>query len=177
MDEKQIVAYLDPWSVTAGDTLDVMVSCMSAGQFSAELVELVSGDSRPHGTGFAEEPRAATFTGVHTGRRQSLNPGSYAVLPDIPSVSRVSLCLYLYPTLLARDWQPLGGGDGLVLELKDGHLRAAVDGEGLKLSQPLKLRRWHQVLVSYDGRSGRLGLAQRTLGLGIGEPQGDWQAP
>ena len=40
MDEKQIVAYADPWSVTAGDTLDVMVSCHSAGQYSAELVEL-----------------------------------------------------------------------------------------------------------------------------------------
>ncbi len=174
VDEKQIVAYLDPWSVTAGDTLDVMVSCMSSGQFSAELVELISGDSRPHGTGFVEEKRSAAFEGVHTGRRQTLNPGSYAVLPDIPSVTRISLCLYVYPTLLARDWQPLAGGDGLVVEFRDGSLAASLDGEGLKLGPALKLRRWHQVLLSYDSQSGRLGLAQRVLGVGVAEQDGDW---
>ncbi len=175
MDEKQIIAYADPWSVTAGDTLDVMVSCHSAGQYSAELVELICGDNRPHGTGFAERPLQATFTGVHTGRTQPLHPGSYAVLPDLPTLQKISLCLYVYPTLLARDWQPLAFGDGLRLGISKGHLSAGLDAGTLTLGAPLALNRWHQVLLSYDGGSGRLSLAQRRFGLGAGERHGSWQ--
>lgn len=174
MDDKQIVAYADPWSVAAGDTLDVMVSCHSAGQYSAALVELISGDSRPHGTGFRERAVASTFEGVHPGRAQALNPGSYGVLPDLPSLGKVSLCLYVYPTLLARDWQPLACGDGLTLEIRKGHLCAGLDGERLTLSNPMRLCRWHQVLVTYDGATGRLSLAQRCLGVGAGERHEDW---
>jgi N,N-dimethylformamidase len=175
VDEKQIIAYADPWSVAAGDTLDVMVSCHSAGQYSAELVELICGDSRPHGTGFEERPLPSTFNGVHTGRTQPLNPGSYAVLPDLPTLQKVSLCLYIYPTLLARDWQPLACGDGLVLDVRKGHLSAGLDADLLTLKTPLALNRWHQVLLSYDGGGGRLALAQRRLGIGTGERHGSWQ--
>lgn len=175
-DEKQIVAYADPWSVTAGETLDVMVSCHSAGQYSAQLVELISGDSRPHGTGFKERPIPASFSGVHAGRTQPLNPGSYGVLPDLPSLSKASLCLYVYPTLLARDWQPLACGDGLTLTIREGQLTAALDGQQLTLSTPMHLRRWHQVLVTYDSTTGRLGIAQRRFGLGVGEHNGGWTA-
>lgn len=174
MDEKQIVAYADPWSVTAGDTLDVMVSCHSAGQYSAELVELISGDSRPHGTGFKERPLRATFAGVHTGRTQALRPGSYAVLPDLPSLNKVSVCLFVYPTLLARDWQPLVCGDGLTLEIRDGRLGASLDGESLQLSVRMGLNRWHQVLLSYDSASGRLSVAQRQFARGVAERTTQW---
>jgi len=176
VDEKQIVAYVDPWSVVAGDTLDVMVSCQTAGQFRAELVELISGDSRPHGTGFRERPIPTSFTGVHTGRKQALRPGSYAVLPDIPSLRKMSLCLYVYPTLLARDRQPIASGDGLVLEIRNGRLSALLDGGRLELDVPMRLRRWQRVLVTYESASGRLGLAQRSFGSGVGERNSDWDA-
>ena len=178
MDEKQIIAYADPWSVAAGDTLDVMVSCAMAGQFKAELVELICGDSRPHGTGFKELGIPAEFEGLHAGREQKLRPGSYAVLPDIPSLAKVSVCLYVYPTLLARDWQPVVSGDGLLLDIRDGFLGVSLDGgERLSLAQPMqsmRVRRWHQVLVTYDSGSGRLSLAMRRLGLGAGERNTDW---
>jgi len=174
VDEKQIVAYADPWSVTAGDTLDVMVSCHSAGQYSAELVELICGDSRPHGTGFSERSLSATFNGVHTGRSQALHPGSYAVLPDLPTLARVSICLYVYPTLLARDWQPLVFADGLTLEIRGSHLRAGLDGAWLTLSESMGLNRWHQVLLTYDSATGRLSAAQRRFGMGVGERTSSW---
>jgi N,N-dimethylformamidase len=175
VDEKQIIAYADPWSVAAGDTLDVMVSCAMAGQFKAELVELICGDSRPHGTGFKELAIPAEFEGLHAGREQKLRPGSYAVLPDIPSLAKVSICLYVYPTLLARDWQPVVSGDGLLLDIRDGSLGVSLDGgERLTLAQPMQTRRWHQVLVTYDSGSGRLSLAMRRFGLGAGERNTDW---
>ena len=43
-----------------------------AGQFKAQLVELVCGDSRPHGTGFKEVPVKASFEGLYPGREQAL---------------------------------------------------------------------------------------------------------
>ena len=51
---KNILAYVDPLSVQAGDELRAMVSCTGHEAFDAQLVRLVSGDSRPHGTGFRE---------------------------------------------------------------------------------------------------------------------------
>ena len=96
------------------------------------------------------------------------------MLPDLPSLGKVSLCLYVYPTLLARDWQPLACGDGLTLEIRDRHLSAGLDGERLTLREPLGLRRWHQVLVTYDAGTGRLSLGQRRFGLGVAEKHGSW---
>jgi len=175
VDEKHIVAYADPWSVTAGDTLDVMVSCRISGQYKAGLVELISGDSRPHGTGFRERQVGASFDGLHAGREQRLRPGSYAVLPDMPSLKTVSLCFYLYPTLLDRDWQPVANGDGLLLDIQGGHLGIRFDqGERLQLAAPMRQRRWHQVVATYDSNDGRLSLAMRCFGNGAGERNTGW---
>jgi N,N-dimethylformamidase len=175
VDEKRIVAYADPWSVTAGDTLDVMVSCAMSGRFRAELVELICGDSRPRGTGFHELPMKASFEGLYPGREQRLRPGSYAVLPDLPSLTRVSFCLYVYPTLLERDRQPIVHGDGLLLELRDGIPMVTLDdGEPLTMERPLRQARWHQLLVTFDSASGRMSLAVKSFAGGVGERDSDW---
>jgi N,N-dimethylformamidase len=175
VDDKQVIAYCDPWSVRAGDTLDVMVSCHMAGQYKAELVELICGDSRPHGTGFTEQAMAASFAGLYPGREQRLRPGSYAVLPDLPNLRKVSLCLYLYPTLLDRPRQPVAFGDGLAMWITEDRLCLRLDGgEPLVISEPLQRNRWHQVLASYDSSSGRLALSSRRLGLGVGERNTPW---
>ena len=99
---KNVLSYVDPLSVEAGDELRVMVSCTEHDQFDAHLVRLVSGDSRPHGTGFREVELDADLNGRHAGREQPLRPGSWALLPDMPRFDAFTLCCYVYPTALDR---------------------------------------------------------------------------
>ena len=82
---KEIVGYVDPLSVRAGDTLNVCISCDVPGEYDATLVRLISGDARPHGTGFREIEIDASLRGRYKAEQQPLLPGSYAVLPDLPA--------------------------------------------------------------------------------------------
>ena len=59
--DKKVLGYCRPWSLAEGEQLDVMVSALVPGSYHASLVELVSGDSRPHGTGFKELAVDADF--------------------------------------------------------------------------------------------------------------------
>jgi len=173
--QKKIIAYCNPWSVAPGEQLDVMVSCLVPGNYSAELVELISGDSRRHGTGFAERPVAATFAGVRVGREQLLKPGSYAVLPALPALPAWSFCFFFYPTLLSRDWQPVVSGGGMTLDMTQGRLGVRICNDPrLEMLRPLRLKRWHRVLVTGDAASGRLSLAVRSVGEGVGELDSAW---
>jgi N,N-dimethylformamidase len=175
LEEKKLIGYCNPWSVAAGEQLDVMVSCLVPGDYQASFVELICGDSRPHGTGFDERGVATDFAGQYPGREQLLRPGSFGVLPDIPSSDRLSFCCYLKPTLLARDWQPVACGGGLSIDIVDTRLRVRTGTEEpLVLQEKLRLNRWHLLLASYDSVTERLSLACRVLGQGAGELDSAW---
>ncbi len=145
---KDIVAYLDPLSVVAGDALNVFVSCESRGPFTARLVRLVSGDARPHGTGFREIGIDASFEGVYDGEHQPLRPGSYAVLPNIPGSNAVSFACYFYPTLLERDETTLVRGAGFGVHVTERGIVVAVHDRRIDVAAPLRLKRWHRLIVS-----------------------------
>ena len=69
---KEIVGYADPLSVSAGDLLNVCVSCDVPGEYDATLVRLISGDARPHGTGFREVEVDASLRGTLPAEHQPL---------------------------------------------------------------------------------------------------------
>jgi N,N-dimethylformamidase len=146
--EKHIVAYADPLSVRAGDALDVFVSCDVPGEYTAELVRLVSGDSRPHGTGFSEVAVAAAFAGAYRGRRQALLTGSYAVLPDLPASEARAFGCYFYPTLLEAAPQTLLHGNGCSVRVSGAGVAVEVGGECIVLTASLPMRRWLRLAVS-----------------------------
>jgi N,N-dimethylformamidase len=147
--EKNIVAYADPLSVRAGDTLEVFVSCDVPGEYTAELVRLVSGDNRPHGTGFREVVVETTFAGRYAGRRQTLRTGSYAVLPELPASDTRAVGCYFYPTLLEDAEQTLLAGPGCSVRVSSAGLAVVVGGERVLLAASLSERRWHRLAVSF----------------------------
>ena len=124
---KTIVAYADPLSVCAGDILNVFVSCDVPGDYRAELVRLISGDARPHGTGFKEVSVESTFAGVYPGRHQELVTGSYAVLPAVPATEAFAFGCYFYPTLLEDAEQTLVHGAGCSVRLSSAGIAVNVD--------------------------------------------------
>jgi N,N-dimethylformamidase beta subunit-like, C-terminal len=144
---KAIVAYADPLSVCAGDTLNVFVSCDVPGEFTAALVRLDSGDSRPHGTGFREVEVAAAFAGNYPGERQALLPGSYAVVPELPGAGALTFACYFFPTLLGATAQTLVHGGGFAIEVRaDGVVIDAADAH-FTLAGVVVERRWHRLVV------------------------------
>lgn len=180
MFEKSLVAYCDPWSVSAGQTLAVKVSCHIAGDYQAELVELICGDNRPRGTGFHERPIAAEFAGSYPGREQPLRTGSYALIPGLPGADRLSFCLYVYPTTPDTHSQSIAAGGGLLLDIVDGRIGVSLGGsERLVAPMALHRSRWHKVLVTYAGSEpsgdGLLQLSLASIGAGVGEADRPWR--
>ena len=145
---KTIVGYADPLSVRAGDALSVFVSCEAAGEFNASLVRLVSGDDRPHGTGFAEVALDAAFAGRYPATHQPLVRGSYAVLPDIPESQERAFGCYFYPTLLEQAEQTLLRGGDCGVGVSTAGLSIRLGPERFDLAASLQLQRWHRLAVS-----------------------------
>src|SRR5262245_9351969 len=145
---KSIVAYADPLSVCAGDVLTVRVSCEQAGEYTAELVRLVSGDDRPHGTGFREVTIDASFAGSYPGEFQPIVRGSYAVLPDLPSSRACAFACNFYPTLLTDEEQTIVRGGGCSVRVSHRGLAVVVGRVRVDVAARLEMRRWHRLAVS-----------------------------
>jgi N,N-dimethylformamidase len=187
--KKTIVAYADPLSVCTGDTLNVFVSSERPGTFTAALVQLISGDDRPHGTGFKERPIAATFAGEYPARRQALVTGSYAVLPDIPASDARAFGCYFYPTLLEDAEQTVVRGTGCSLRVSAAGATVVVNGNSFLLKAPLRERRWHRLAASIGrelavqvdvlpqgpAEQARTWRWSRALPMTAGYPRGDWE--
>ncbi len=167
MDPKAVVAYVEPLSVTAGDTLRVMVSCSQA-KYHADLVKLICGDDRPRGTGFAEATVVADFAGTYDGREQPLNCGSYAELRDLPAFLALTFRCDVFPTTPALPNQSIVSGPGFDLSINDAHLMLTARDNTLRLNLPMKASRWHEIHVASDGATTRLKCIAH--GLGVSEP-------
>ena len=145
---KEIVGYADPLSVRAGDALNVCISCDVPGEYDATLVRLISGDARPHGTGFREIAVDASLRGRYKAEQQPLLPGSYAVLPDLPATDAPTVVFYLYPTLLEpRDQTVIRGGNVRVAVNVSG-LVVAIGDSRVEVAAALLERRWYRIAVA-----------------------------
>ncbi len=149
---KHIVAYVDPLSVRAGDTLGVFVSCDVPGEFVASLVQLISGDDRAHGTGFREIAMNASFAGTYPGERQLLNPGSYAVLPALPPGAERTFACYFYPTLLEAREQTLVRGGEFCARISASGLGIVCGDTRVDVNVALREHRWHRLVVTVGAR-------------------------
>lgn len=182
---KTIVGYLDQVTVRAGRTLAAMVSTEEA-EFRTELVKLVSGDARLHGTGYREIPIDAPFESSYPGRVQPIRPGSYAVLPDLPALARFQFEVVVYPTLAKASAQTIVRAPGFALAIAAQTLRLTTPSTQIEIGR-VELRRWHTVSVDVretsvevridrrgDGPAEQNGSAVVTSDLDLETKAGDW---
>ena len=181
MIEKTIVGYADRLSVAPGETLRFMVSCYVPGSYRADIVRLICGDALEHGAGFKEQELETAVSGEYPGREQPVQPGSHAIVPEVPPLESFSVQVLIWPTLPQRGRQSIMGtwnearSSGFALVVDDhGEVElvlGAADGGVSRLSSGLALqaRRWVRVSASYDASTGRASLAQCPLGLAVAE--------
>lgn len=174
----QIMGYCDPWSARPGDVVRVMVSCIDADAYDAEIVRLSQPDAGPQATPFRPQTVAAPCNGRHAGRRQRIPVGSLAVVPAHPSFAGLesfTLQAFVWPTTPEKGAQALLGtwcaasetGFGIGLDEQGcaevrvgaGKGRVAVLGSGV----PMSTRRWYLVAATLDAASGTLTLWQEPL--------------
>ncbi len=175
---KQILGYADVWRVIPGAKVSFKVSTYGPERYRADLVRVICGDNEPgHGI-FREEEIDAPFNGVHSGRFQPIDAGSYAVVP--PSAVFDAL-----ESFTVQSWvfatTPKKGEQGLIAQWRDdpatgfalliddtGSLAMRVgDGIGglaeISTGAPLAERRWYLVSGSYDASTRELSVSQKPV--------------
>ena len=175
---KQILGYADVWRVIPGAKISFKVSTYGPERYRAELVRVICGDNEPgHGI-FREEEIDAPFNGVHSGRFQLIDAGSYAVVPP-------SVVLDALESFTVQSWvfatTPKKGEQGLIAQWQDdpatgfalliddtGSLAMRVgDGVGgvteISTGAPLAERRWYLVFGSYDASTKEISVSQKPV--------------
>lgn len=155
--DKTIIGYCEPWSLRAGEPIELLASSSAHRQAHLSLVRLHCGDPTRSGPGFHEEevtgvdlPTAVELT------EQPLQPGSFATvdLDGLVVGERLVLDLWVWPTRPAEAATiaaVAGPGFGLQLMLVDGIPRARISGADLAMrAKPLTGRRWYRIRVEVD---------------------------
>ncbi|MGH6944531.1 MAG: N,N-dimethylformamidase beta subunit family domain-containing protein, partial [Geminicoccaceae bacterium] len=172
----KILGYCDQLSAAPGETVRFMVSC-EAERYRAEIVRIIHGDANPAGPGLKLEPVAASIDAEYPGRRQTIDAGSYAIVPDHPrlrALDSFTVMAMVWPTTPERGRQALMGrrdptsGAGFALEIRDGGLAFIVGDAGggeiaVVSERPMLKRRWYLVAASYDRAQELVTLVQRPL--------------
>src|SRR5215213_921148 len=119
MGAEALTGYTDPWSVSAGDELRLMVSSPEP-TVGLSLVRLRHGDNISEGPGFKATTISTSLPSTIPGRPQAAHSGSYVVVPPSTEfdVSAITLEIIIYPTLPERGdfqgiiarWDPNTGG-------------------------------------------------------------------
>jgi N,N-dimethylformamidase len=174
----QIMGYCDTWSARPGDTVRVMVSCIGADRYDAEIVRLKQPDAGPLATPFRPETVPSPVNGRYEGRQQAIPIGSLAVVPAHPSFARLqsfTLQACVWPTTPMKGRQALMGtwceatqtGVGLAID-GCGCLELRIGGgpgrvATLVSGAPMSRRRWYLVAGAFDAESGTMTLWQEPL--------------
>ncbi len=166
---KSLVGYCRPWSVRAGDTIELMASAREPGPATLDLVRLHCGDPTRSGPGFREElvqlRRSATNPGLPAEVElidQAILIGSLATIDLDASLLERQLLLDLWfqPTLpMETATVATVSGPAFVLQLmiEEGRARVRIAGLDLALGErAVAAGRWYHVTVGLDLKRGQL---------------------
>ncbi|MEM7099633.1 MAG: N,N-dimethylformamidase beta subunit family domain-containing protein [Pseudomonadota bacterium] len=168
---KDVIGYCDQFSCLQGQTINFKLSAYTDGHARASIIELISGDDRPHGTGLVEE-LVEDFGAVGEIPYQPLVRGSYALLENMPQLSRGKVVIWVQPTLLDGAVQTILNGGGLSLSLSAGGFVARCGEVVLKLDQKVEKNRWYQLLFAFDDT---IKLTVNKKSGGSHERSGTWE--
>lgn len=157
------MAYADQTTVRAGDDITFFVHVDGGGDYRAEFVRLICGDTGPKGPGLKEEVLPSPIDGIHQGREQITNCGSYVEVEQPPSFEAAvgfEISTLVWPTrpgaglqILVGRWDA-GRGAGWALALDENGAPILLLGDGTKTERlstglPLPPRRWYRLIASW----------------------------
>jgi len=164
--EKNVVGYTDKISVRPGEDIAFRISSHKPGLAAAELVRLVSGDDRPHGTGLIHAPVKAEVPKEIDLSYQPIVTGSYGLVEGMPGYDAGELQITFYPTLAIDTWSTLVNCAGLIVSSSSQGVRVSLGDDEFVLSMPLATRRWHRLKLQLGALPS---LMVQCLALGTAE--------
>lgn len=171
----KITGYPDRYSAVAGEKLEFMVTLEEGNQFEARLVRVVHGDANPAGPGLKFVHIPSNADGAHPGKSQSIDAGSYVVVPGVPRIDGTfTYFAMVWPTLVRHDDQTLlcqwdcQTGSGFHIGLSaGGFVTVTLGGAGgvsrAVASKAMVERQWYSLAVSIDPASGGVTVEQRPV--------------
>jgi N,N-dimethylformamidase len=168
--KRGIVGYADNLRVQPGETIRFMVSS-EVPRYRADIVRLIHGDANPSGPGIKEVVVDTSTNGEYPGRRQELPLGSYASVPDHPSLrltGSFSFTAWIAPTSqrgstadsfvgvegVLTKWAGPRGGYGIFID-EEGRLALWISdasGKTEKLASGQPLRPWVPAIPGMNNR-------------------------
>lgn len=167
--EKDIVGYCDPLSALPGSEIGFKLSAYNgAGMAAAEIVELISGDDRPHGTGLIT--RSVCQLPDIAVAHQKLTPGSYGRVESVPEVKQGTLTFSFYPTLLQAERRTLLCWADLEIAVSEAGVQLVWPDGLLFLPASLTVARWYDLQLSFGDQTG-LSLRRQAYASGEADVQ------
>ena len=168
--KRGIVGYADNLRVQPGETIRFMVSS-EVPRYRADIIRMIHGDANPSGPGIKETVVDTPANGEYAGRRQELPLGSYAFVPDHPSLrltGSFSFTAWIAPTSqrgstpdsfvgvegVLTKWAGVRGGYGIFLD-EEGRLALWISdasGKTEKLASRQPLRPWVPAIPGMNNR-------------------------
>ncbi len=171
---KDVVGYCDPLSVLPGETVGFKLSKYGEPDAAQlELVELISGDDRPHGTGLIERHIDTTLPYAVDLVHQPLVPGSFGEVQGLGAQRPVKVSIWLYPTLLRDTRQTILQWGSLSLQVSNAGIYSVWAEDEIDLPFAVPNHRWLHVELSFGETSH---LSCRCQPLGVGEEAQLWEA-
>lgn len=171
----RLYGYADPLAITAGQSVDFMLSAEVAADAEVRLVRLMHGDRHPDGPGFVFEEVDADLPAQVRITKQFTQRGAFATVPGggaaLADLRSGAIHAFICPTrpglgeqVIAGCWDDRAGKGYQLLVDAGGALRLRLgDGAGLtelSLSRRLAPGCWYFVTADWDVDCGVAGLRQ-----------------
>ncbi|MBT7294287.1 MAG: LamG domain-containing protein [Rhodospirillaceae bacterium] len=173
----KITGYSDRVSARPGETIKFMVNC-ELGQYRADIVKLICGDSSPDGPDFKEKLIRTPANKRYKGRKQKIYAGSYGIVesnPALEGLKSFTAQAMIWPTTPERGQQAILGkwnersksGFAMVIA-EDGSLGLMLgNGKGkaqtVSTGKAMIARHWYMVAASWDAEKKEVRLYQEAM--------------
>ena len=162
-----LIGYTDKLSLRPGETVSFKVSSTLEKPFIASLKRSISADPNPKGIGIVEKDASKYFkTSSFKSRKQSFNPGSYAIskTPIKLSIKKnLNLSVIIFPTLFLSKKQTILAFDNIEIYINsNGATSIRVGDKSISIKEPLILRSWYKIKAKIS-LSGKVSISQKNL--------------
>jgi len=160
----KLTGYADKFSVNPGRKIQFHVNCDGSSTYTAEIVQMINGDTNPRGPGLVEKVIEASCNDKYPGRKQVIYGGSYGYVPDNRNfrVGSFTLQCWIWPTMPKTDpqyWKH--GAQGILTKWsqdmgyglfinEEGCLELRINAEKIATSAPIRDHAWHFVAATFD---------------------------
>lgn len=157
-----VQGYADRLSVAPGERIEFKLSCEIPGDYRADVVRLIHGDTTPDGPGFRDELVETAVSGSYRGRRQEIDAGSCVVVDGgaLALSGAFTLHAFVKPTTPAKPEQGVLGryttaaNEGYALVVDGGLPALWVGSARVSGDEPLAERCWYSLAATYDPADG-----------------------